>query len=79
MYMQFLNNLKVAYKLTIIGIAAFLATVFIGVIGYFALQHAQEELNSLYAKNTMSIYHIGRIRYNIRYAQVQACLSSIPP
>lgn len=69
-----LDNIKVAYKLTIIGVAAFFATVFIGVIGYFALQNAQQELDSMYRKNAMSMYYVGRIRYNIRYMQVQACL-----
>lgn len=72
--MGLLNDLKVVHKLTIIGIMAFIATVFIGTIGYFSLKNAQVELQSLYDKNTMSIYHIGRIRYNIRYMQVQACL-----
>ena len=69
-----MDNLKVAYKLSIIGVAAFFATVLIGAIGYFSLQNAQQELQNMYDKNTMSIYHIGRIRYNIRYMQVQACL-----
>ena len=72
--MQWMDNIKVAYKLSIIGIAAFFATVLIGFIGYFALQNAQSELQQLYDKNTMSLYHIGRIRYNVRYAQVNACL-----
>lgn len=69
-----LDNLKVAYKLTIIGIVAFLATVAIGAIGYFSLQNAQSELQALHDNNLMSIYHLGRIRYNTRYMQVQACL-----
>ncbi|MBR6268319.1 MAG: MCP four helix bundle domain-containing protein, partial [Selenomonadaceae bacterium] len=72
--MQFLNNLKVAYKLIIIGVAAFFATVFIGMIGYFALQEAGAELESMYRKNAMSLYYVGRIRYNLRYSQIQASL-----
>ena len=69
-----LDNLKVSAKLTIIGVAAFVATVILGIIGYFALEHAQDELELLYNKNTMSIYHVGQIRYSIRNMQVQACL-----
>ena len=69
-----MDNLKVSYKLAVIGVAAFFATVLIGIIGYFSLEHAQEELELLYNKNTMSIYHVGSIRYNIRNMQVQCCL-----
>ena len=69
-----MDNLKVSYKLAVIGVAAFFATVLIGIIGYFSLQHAQDELELLYNKNTMSIYYVGRVRYNIRNMQVQCCL-----
>ncbi len=69
-----LDNLKVSAKLTIIGVAAFVATVILGMIGYFALEHAQDGLELLYNKNTMSIYYVGRVRYNIRNMQVQCCL-----
>ena len=72
--MQLLNNIRVAYKLSIIGIMAFFATVLIGFIGYFSLQSAQDDLKALYNKNTMSLYYVGRIRYNIRYAQIQCSL-----
>lgn len=72
--MNLLNNLKVVYKLSIIGVMAFIATVFIGVIGYFAIRDSQAETENMYNRNTMAIYHLGRIRYNIRYMQVQACL-----
>ena len=72
--MQFLSDIKVAYKLTIIGVAAFIATVVIGIIGYLSLNQAQENLDVMYNKNAMSLYYVGRIRYNIRYAQVQCSL-----
>ena len=72
--MGFLNDLRVASKLAIIGVAAFIATVIIGVIGYFSLQAAGEEVASMYQKNAMSLYYVGRIRYNLRYSQIQASL-----
>ncbi len=72
--MQFLSNIKVAYKLTLIGVAAFIATVLIGTIGYFSLHQSQEHLEEMYNKEAMSLYWLGRIRYNVRYAQIQASL-----
>lgn len=72
--MNILDNLKTSYKLTLIGILAFVATVIIGLVGYFSLTQAKEDLNTLYYQRTMSIFHCARIRYNTRYAQVQACL-----
>ena len=72
--MDFLSNTKVSLKLTLIGILAFIATVIIGLVGYFSLTQAKEDLNDLYYKRTMSIFHCARVRYNTRYAQVQACL-----
>lgn len=72
--MQWMDDIKVAVKLSIIGIVAFFATVLIGAIGYFSLQQAQEDVESMYRKNALSIYYVGRIRYNTRYMQVQSCL-----
>lgn len=72
--MGFLNNIKVSQKLALIGVLAFIATVIVGMLGYFSLKSAQEDIQSMYNNNTMSIYHIGRVRYNTRWAQVQASL-----
>ena len=72
--MGFLNNIKVSQKLALIGVLAFIATVIVGMLGYFSLKSAQEDIQSLYNNNTMSIYHIGRVRYNTRWAQVQSSL-----
>ena len=72
--MGWLSQLKVAYKLTLIGVMAFIATVIIGFVGYFSLKTAQSHLEDLYQNQTMAMFHCARIRYNTRYAQVQACL-----
>ena len=72
--MGWLSQLKVAYKLTLIGVMAFIATVIIGFVGYFSLRAAQGHLEDMYNNQTMAMYHCARIRYNTRYAQVQACL-----
>ena len=72
--MNFLSDIKVSYKLTLLGVLAFFATVVIGLVGYSSLNQAKADMNELYFKRTMSIFHCARVRYNTRYAQVQACL-----
>ena len=72
--MGFLNNVKVAQKLALIGVLAFIATVIVGCFGYYYLKMGQEDLEDFYHNNTMSIYHVGRVRYNVRFSQVQCSL-----
>ncbi|MBO6292573.1 MAG: methyl-accepting chemotaxis protein [Selenomonas sp.] len=72
--MGFLNNVKVAQKLAMIGVMAFIATVIVGIMAYFYLSEGQEDLERLYNENTMSIYQIGEVRYNVRFSQIQASL-----
>ena len=68
------KDLKVAYKLAAIGVLAFIATVCVGLLGYFSLQQAKEDVEEMYNQYTMSIYYCAKVRYNTRYAQVQASL-----
>jgi len=72
--MGFVKNLKVAQKLTIIGILAFIATVLVGWVGYSSLKNAQKNMEELYNEDTMSIYYCAKVRYNTRYSQIQASL-----
>ena len=72
--MGFVKNLKVAQKLTIIGILAFIATVLVGWVGYSSLKNAQKNMEDLYNEDTMSIYYCAKVRYNTRYSQIQASL-----
>lgn len=72
--MGFVKNLKVAQKLTIIGILAFIATVLVGWVGYSSLKNAQKNMEALYNEDTMSIYYCAKVRYNTRYSQIQASL-----
>ena len=72
--MGLFKDLKVAYKLAVIGVMAFIATVCVGLLGYFSLKAAKADIDELYNNYTMSIYYCGNVRYNTRYAQVQSSL-----
>ena len=73
--MGLLNDFKVAYKLMILGIVSFIGMVIVGYTGYSALQDAKADMDKMYNTNLMSIYYVGRSRYNVRYSQVQACIT----
>jgi len=72
--MNFIKDIKVAHKLALIGIMAFIATVVVGFIGYTSLKSAKEDIDELYKEHTMSIYYCAKVRYNTRYSQIQAGL-----
>ena len=72
--MGFLSNIKVAQKLALIGVLAFIATVIVGLLGYVYLKEGQEDLENLYRDNTMSLYQLGEVRYNVRFSQIQCSL-----
>ncbi len=72
--MGFIKNIKVAHKLALIGVMAFIATIVVGLVGYTSLSSARQEMEELYNEHTMSIYYCAKVRYNTRYAQVQCCL-----
>ena len=72
--MGFIKDIKVAHKLALIGVMAFIATVVVGFIGYSSLKSAKADLDELYKEHTMSIYYCAKVRYNTRYSQIQAGL-----
>lgn len=72
--MGFVKDLKVAHKLAIIGVLAFIATLVVGWVGYSSLKSAQQNMEELYNEDTMSIYYCAKVRYNTRYSQIQASL-----
>ena len=72
--MQFLDDLKVVYKLSILVVLAFVGMLVIAWNGYSAINTAQEDMDRIYSRNLMAIYYIGRSRYATRYAQIQATM-----
>ena len=72
--MGFMDNLKVASKLLILNIVALIGLIIIGLVGYQGVQTAKEEMDVMYNRYLHSVYYVGRMRYNSRYAQVQITL-----
>jgi len=72
--MSWMNNMRVAYKLLILNVIAIIGMVVIGMVGYFAVMQAQEDLNTISQTYLKGIFEIGRCRHAVRYAQVQTIL-----
>ena len=75
--MSFMNNMRVAYKLIVLNAIALIGMVVIGLVGYFAVQTAQHDLNTISQTYLKGIFEIGRCRHAVRYAQVQAVLAPL--
>ena len=68
------KDIGVKYKLALIGAVAFVATVFVGILGYWYLRSAQEAMAELYNEHTMGIFYCARVRNDTRVMQVQSSL-----
>ena len=75
--MGLMDNMKVAYKLLILNIVACVGLVIVGIMGYNSVQTAKEDMEQMYNRYLMSVYYVGRCRYNVRYAQVQATMAPL--
>ena len=75
--MNFIKEIKVANKLTLIGVMAFIATVCVGLLGYFSLKEAKEDMEMLYNEHTMDVFYCARVRHDTRLMQVQAILQPL--
>ena len=75
--MQWMDNVKVAYKLLILDVVALICTAILGMVGYFAVDEAKSKLETMYTKYFQAVYHVGRVRYNVRYAQIQAAMAPL--
>lgn len=72
--MQFLNNIKVAYKLLIIGFVGVLGMIGIGYAGYAAMQTSKVALQEMYETEVMTVYEVGVLQHATRYSQLQVAL-----
>ena len=75
--MSFMNNMRVAYKLVMLNAIALIGMIVIGLVGYFAVQTAQHDLNTISQTYLKGIFEIGRCRHAVRYAQVQTVLAPL--
>ena len=75
--MGLMDNMKVAYKLLVLNVVACVGLIVVGFMGYNAVQTAKDDMEVMYNRYLHSVYYVGRMRYNIRYAQVQATLGPL--
>ena len=72
--MSWLNNMRVAYKLLLLNIVAFIGLIVVGAVGYNAVSNAKNNLDLISQNYLKAIFEVGRCRHAVRYAQVQAIL-----
>ena len=75
--MGFMNNMKVASKLLILNIVALIGLGIVAFMGYNAVETAKVDMEQMYNRYLHSVYYVGRCRYNVRYAQVQAIVAPL--
>jgi len=73
--MNFINNIKVSYKILILVVIAALALVAVGYRGYSAIGSSKDQLGTMYQENMQQIYHIGEAKYMMRDMQSRAVLA----
>ena len=64
--MNWMNDLKVAYKLVILNIVALLGMFAIGMAGYLSLQNAKDAIARMYEVNLTNIDLAGKARHAMR-------------
>lgn len=67
--MQWINDLKVAYKLLILCVIAALGMAIIGYSGYSSLQESKRDMDIMFNQNMKSLYYVGNCRHAMRYMQ----------
>ena len=70
-----LSNLKVAYKLAIVGLIGMLGTLALGYFSFASIDENRSSLEELYNRDFMMINYIGDASYYMRYSQVQALIA----
>lgn len=63
--MSFLNNVKISFKLGLLVLAAFLVVIFVGAIGYYNLQKANESIDVLYEQRLIPVKEINEVRTDV--------------
>lgn len=73
--MQFVNNIRVAFKILILVVIAAVGMAVIGWRGYSTIQESRQMLNSLYQQNMQQLYYIGEAKYMMRDMQSRSALA----
>ena len=77
--MNWMNDLKVAYKLVILNVVALLGMCAIGAAGYISLQNAKDAIAQMYEVNLTNIDLAGKARHAMRMAQLQCFMAPMNP
>lgn len=72
--MNFMNNIKVAYKLLILAVISAIGMAIISFFGFTALEKAQNDMTHLYNVNVTGLVHLGNARQGMRSAQTMTVI-----
>ena len=64
--MSFLNNIKVAYKLLIIGLVGVVGMILVGYAGYASTEDSKVALEEMFETEAMTIHYTGVTQYSMR-------------
>ncbi|MCI6101369.1 MAG: methyl-accepting chemotaxis protein [Selenomonas sp.] len=70
--MRWLDDMKVAYKLFLLGMIAVVGLLGTSIAGYMGLRSAQEDINTMYESSVQSHDYVGTAMTGARYAQGMA-------
>ena len=70
--MRWMDDMKVAYKLFLLGIIAVIGLLGTSIAGYLGLKSAQEDINTMYEASVQSLDYVGTAMTGMRYAQGMA-------
>ncbi|WP_462332707.1 methyl-accepting chemotaxis protein [Schwartzia sp. (in: firmicutes)] len=70
--MNWLDNIRVAYKLVILAIVAVLGMAIIGGSGYMAIKKAQADMEVMYTSSVQTLVYVGAANGDMRRAQAMA-------
>ncbi|MDY6269524.1 MAG: methyl-accepting chemotaxis protein [Selenomonadaceae bacterium] len=70
--MRWMDDMKVAYKLFLLGIIAVIGLLGTSIAGYLGLKSAQEDINTMYESSVQSLDYVGNAMTGMRYAQGMA-------
>lgn len=70
--MGFLDNIRVAYKLTILAVVAVIGMALVGWSGYSGMKQAEEGLGEMYNSSVVALGVVGQANTQMRYAQAMA-------
>jgi len=67
--MKWLDNLKVSYKLCILGLIAIVGLLGTSISGYIGIRQTQDDINEMYESSVQSLDYAGTALSGMRYAQ----------